>query len=309
MNDHMLESVRKIYSQPLIELISEARFVMQQHHSTCKIYRCTLLSYKTGGCPEDCAYCAQSIRYKTHLNTGTSYVNIQEAQAFITQAKHTGAERICISAAWKSIPENEHFENILQIGKMIKNAGLRACCTLGKATREQIRKLKEAGFDAYNHNIDTSRHFYTKIITTRTFQERLEMIRLIEDEGMRWCSGGIIGMGETVDDRLSMLLELKQFKTSPYSIPLNILVPIPGTPLENYQPPSAWEMLRLVATTRILFPRSHICLAAGRSTMTHEMQTLHFLAGANAIFIGDKLLTTPNAHPDEDKQLFKLLNI
>lgn len=308
-HNYSLLEIKEIYSKGLLDLISISSSIHKQCHSYDKIYLNTLVSYKTGGCSEDCAYCAQSSRYKTHIENKSIYLNIDEVLTEAKKAKEQGTTRICISASWKHIPDNEHFDNILKIGEKIKEMGLNVCCTLGTVNSQQIEKLKSVGFSAYNHNLDTSERFYEEIITTRTFKDRINTINLLQENNMPYCSGGIIGMGETEDDRLEMLEALANQPKHPFSLPLNILVPIKGTPLENIKPVSHWEMIRLIATARILMPETIICLAAGRESMSAEIQTLCFLAGANSVFNGEKLLTTKNSSPNDDNFLFEILGV
>jgi len=304
-----IEEVKEMYDIPLLELIAEASVIHKKHHSYSRIYLNTLLSYKTGGCPEDCVYCAQSSRYNTEHGKKSETLTINDAICQIEKALEIGSERICISAAWKKIPSDDELDNIIAIGQKAKEKGLKICCALGTVEQEKILKLKEAGFTAFNHNIDTSERYYPQITTTRTYQDRLDTLKLLQENDMPYCSGGIIGMGETKEDRLEMLITLANQPKHPYSVPLNILVPIPGTPLENVKVVSHWEMIKLIAIARILMPTSIICLAAGRQTMNTESQTLCFLAGANSVFLGEKLLTTKNSDYISDKKLFELLKM
>jgi len=301
--------IQEIYNTGLLQLLSQASEVHRNHHSYSRVYLNTLVSYKTGGCGEDCAYCAQSSRYQTHIDNKSIYLTVENAVLEAKKAKELGAERICISASWKNIPNDEKLQEIISIGKQIRQMGMKVCCTLGTVNEEQIHALKEAGFSAFNHNIDTSERFYPQIVTTRSYKDRLSTISLLQEHDMPWCSGGIIGMGETADDRLQMLMTLANQPKQPFSVPLNVLVPIKGTPLEHIAPVSHWEMIRLIATARILMPKTIICLAAGRENMSEEKQALCFLAGANSVFTGEKLLTTDNCNPDTDSNLFKILGM
>ena len=302
-----ITELRSLYNQPLLELIAQASDVHRQYRGYGEIQRCALLSIKTGGCPEDCAYCPQSAHYATPV-TRQALLTVEEVRQAAEQAKAAGATRFCMGAAWRSPPkEGPEFERVLEMVRTVRSLGLEACVTLGMLTANQARRLKEAGLTAYNHNLDTSRRFYPNIITTRTYDDRLATLRAVSQAGISICCGGIIGMGESIDDRLLMLVELSQLQPPPESIPINCLIPIPGTPLEKAPPVPVSELVRLIAVTRITFPHSRIRLSAGRDRLSQEAQILCFLAGADSIFYGEKLLTAPNPNIHEDMRLLNAL--
>jgi biotin synthase len=302
-----ITELRSLYNQPLLELIAQASDVHRQYRGYGEIQRCALLSIKTGGCPEDCAYCPQSAHYATPV-TRQALLTVEEVRQAAEQAKAAGATRFCMGAAWRSPPkEGPEFERVLEMVRTVRSLGLEACVTLGMLTADQARRLKEAGLTAYNHNLDTSRRFYPNIITTRTYDDRLATLRAVSQAGISICCGGIIGMGESIDDRLLMLVELSQLQPPPESIPINCLIPIPGTPLEKAPPVPVSELVRLIAVTRITFPNSRIRLSAGRDHLSQEAQILCFLAGADSIFYGEKLLTAPNPNIHEDMRLLNAL--
>jgi biotin synthase len=302
-----IAELRSLYNQPLLELIAQASDVHRQYRGYGEIQRCALLSIKTGGCPEDCAYCPQSAHYATPV-TRQALLTVEEVRQAAEQAKAAGATRFCMGAAWRSPPkEGPEFERVLEMVRTVRSLGLEACVTLGMLTADQARRLKEAGLTAYNHNLDTSRRFYPNIITTRTYDDRLATLRAVSQAGISICCGGIIGMGESIDDRLLMLVELSQLQPPPESIPINCLIPIPGTPLEKAPPVPVSELVRLIAVTRITFPHSRIRLSAGRDRLSQEAQILCFLAGADSIFYGEKLLTAPNPNIHEDMRLLNAL--
>ena len=307
-NDWTKDEVSGIYSLPLMELVYKAAGVHRENHNPAHIKSSVLISVKTGACPEDCAYCAQSARYKTAVSPA-KMTTVEEIVAEAEDAQKKGVTRVCLSTSGTRVTSGKEFDLILEAGKKIRGMGLQVCCTMGMAGKKEIEALKMAGFSAYNHNIDTSENFYPKIISTRKFSERLETLHNIIESGMDVCSGGIIGMGETDEDRIDFLHTLCTLPVHPFSVPLNMLVPVPGTPLESYTQVSPLEMVRMIATARILMPTSHICLAAGRSTLSREAQALCYLCGANSIFGGDKLLTTPNMGDAEDDLLLKALNL
>lgn len=308
-HDFSFSEIEKIYNQGLLELISSASAIHKTIHSFKSIHLNTLISYKTGGCGEDCAYCAQSSRYSTHISAKTSYLNSDQVIEEAAKAKSQGAERVCISASWRTIPSLDKLNEITELGKSIRKMGLNVCCTLGMVNEEQIIKLKDAGFTAFNHNLDTSERYYPEIVTTRKYGDRLKTLQLLQENDMPYCSGGIIGMGENVNDRLEMLLTLANQPKHPYSLPLNMLVPVQGTPLEHLPAVAHWDMVKLIATARIIMPQTIICLAAGRQFLNDESQALCFLAGANSIFTGEKLLTTENINPEKDKNLLQTLGL
>jgi biotin synthase len=269
---------------------------------------CTLLSIKTGGCPEDCAYCPQAARYNTDVKA-QKLMSKEEVLGAAQRAKEGGSTRFCMGAAWREVRDNRDFDRVLDMVKGVNEVGLEVCCTLGMLTEEQAQKLKEAGLYAYNHNLDTSEDHYADIITTRKYDDRLNTLSHVRKAGISQCSGGIIGLGETDDDRIEMLHTLATLPQHPESVPVNALVPVEGTPLENQPRVSVWEMIRMIATARITMPKAMVRLSAGREHMTLEQQALCFMAGANSIFSGEKLLTTPNPSFDDDKAMFALLGL
>ncbi|OFX79036.1 MAG: biotin synthase BioB [Bacteroidetes bacterium GWE2_29_8] len=302
-----VEEVATIYNKPLILLLREAANIHQETFPEAEMKINTLISVKTGRCTEDCAYCAQSSKYKTDIEPH-KLLDKEEVIGLAIKAKENGATRVCLSASWREVKEDKDFEKILEMTQEIKNLGLNVCCTLGIVKdKEIIKKLKDKGISAFNHNVDTSEDFYKNIITSHKYSERLETINNLIDGGLDHCCGGIVGLGESNEDRIKMLHTISSFKKHPYSVPLNILVPIKGTPLENNKIIDVWEMVRMIATARILMPKSIICLAAGRLELNDEAQTLCFVAGANSIFFGEKLLTTKNNSIDKDKELLNKL--
>jgi len=306
--DWSLPEVAEIYNRPLLDLVFDAAKIHRENHNPHEMRVNTLISLKTGACVEDCAYCAQSSRHHTGVEAH-KFMSVEEALECAKMAKANGASRVCLSSSWRRVNESKYFEDLLVMAKEIKKMGLEVCCTLGMIDQEKAAKLKAAGFSAYNHNLDTSERYYPEIITTRTYQDRLNTISSLIDAEMPFCSGGILGMGETHDDRIALLHTLSTQKTHPFSTPFNALVPIPGTPLEKMEPISVFEMVRMIATARILMPTTIICLAAGRMNISDEGQAMCFMAGANSVFIGDKLLTTPSPDVHSDKQLFDQLGM
>jgi biotin synthase len=307
-NNWTREEITNIYHQPILDLIYQGATVHRQHHDPQEVQVCTLLSVKTGGCPEDCAYCPQAARYHTNVKVH-KLLPTEEVLEKARQAKEAGSTRFCMGAAWREVRDNSDFDRVLDMVKGVNQMGMEVCCTLGMLTEEQANKLKNAGLYAYNHNLDTSAEHYDKIISTRTYDDRLETLEHVRKSGISVCSGGIIGMGETVEDRIGMLHTLANLPEHPESVPVNALVPVAGTPLEDQERVSVWEMVRMIATARIIMPKAMVRLSAGRVRMSTEEQALCFLAGANSIFAGDKLLTTPNPEADIDKQLFQTLNL
>jgi biotin synthase len=303
-----LAELKAVYDLALPELIFRAASVHRQHHDLQDIQRCALLSIKTGGCPEDCAYCAQSSRYPTGV-PATPLMSVAEVQERASRAKELGATRFCLGAAWRGPRDGPQFERVLDMVRAIRALGMEACVTLGMLTDEQAQRLREAGLTAYNHNLDTSRRYYEQIISTRTYDDRLATLRAVQRAGIAVCCGAILGMGETEEDRLMLLAELSALEPPPESIPINCLVPIPGTPLENAAPIDPLQLVRLVATTRIFFPRARVRLSAGRDRMSPELQLLCFVAGANSIFFGDRLLTAANPSTDADAVMFRALGL
>lgn len=307
-NDWSVEEISKLYHQPILDLVYQAASIHRQYHDPNEVQVCTLLSIKTGGCPEDCSYCSQSVRYQTGVQVH-KLLPVAEVLEKAQNAKDSGSTRFCMGAAWREVRDNRDFDKVLEMVKGVNQIGLEVCCTLGMLTDAQAKKLKEAGLYAYNHNLDTGEEYYDKVITTRTYQDRLDTIGKARKSGISVCSGGIIGLGETHQDRISMLHTLSNLEEHPESVPVNALVAIEGTPLEEQKRVSVWDMLRMIGTARITMPESIVRLSAGRLEMSEEEQALCFLAGANSIFAGDKLLTTPNPETDEDKELFQTLSL
>jgi biotin synthase len=300
--------IAEIYNSPVLDLMYRAATVHRQHHDPQEVQVCTLLSVKTGGCPEDCAYCPQAARYHTAVKVH-KLMEVDEVLTAAQRAKDTGSTRFCMGAAWREVRDNSDFDKVLNMVQGVNEMGLEVCCTLGMLTESQAQKLKDAGLYAYNHNLDTSEEFYGDIISTRTYDDRLDTLGHARKAGISVCSGGIIGMGESDQDRIGMLHTLATLPQHPESVPVNALVPVEGTPLEDQPRVSVWEMIRMIATARIIMPKAMVRLSAGRVRMNTEEQALCFLAGANSIFAGDKLLTTPNPDVDADQQLFQTLNI
>jgi biotin synthase len=298
------EEVRAIYDRPLLPLVDEARRVHLAHHSDNAVQLCTLLSVKTGGCPEDCAYCPQAARYDTSVGA-ERMLEVDEVLASARRASELGSTRFCMGAAWREVKDGPAFERVLEMVRGVKALGLEACATLGMLTEQQAQRLKEAGLDAYNHNLDTSREHYRSIITTRTFDDRLCTLDNVRRAGITVCSGGIVGMGESDEDRCEMLRTLATLDPQPESVPINALVPVPGTPLGDRPPVDPLVLVRMIAVARILMPRARVRLSAGRASLTREAQILCMLAGANSIFYGDKLLTTPNPGEEDDLALIR----
>ncbi|MCY3816556.1 MAG: biotin synthase BioB [Gammaproteobacteria bacterium] len=300
--------VAAIYHSPLLDLVYRAATVHREHHAPGQVQLCTLLSVKTGGCPEDCAYCPQAARYHTGIDRH-GLLKLDAVLEAAREAREAGSTRFCMGAAWREVRDNRHFDEVLEMVSGVRDLGLEVCCTLGMLTESQAERLKEAGLYAYNHNLDSSREFYPEIIGTRTYDDRLETLANVHKAGLSVCCGGIIGMGETVDQRIDLLHTLATLPSPPESVPVNALVPVPGTPLEDCPPVSTWEMVRMIASARVLMPRAMVRLSAGRSRMSAEQQALCFLAGANSIFTGEKLLTTPNPSFDSDEGLLELLGL
>ncbi|GAB4194348.1 MAG: biotin synthase BioB [Thermoflexibacter sp.] len=307
-NDWTREEISEIFHSPILELIYRAASVHRQFHNPQEVQVCTLLSIKTGGCPEDCAYCPQAARYHTEVKVH-KLMTVKEVLAKAHQALEAGSTRFCMGAAWREVRDNKDFDKVIEMVKGVAQMGLEVCCTLGMLTPQQAQKLKEAGLYAYNHNLDTSEEYYDEIITTRTYQDRLETLENVRKAQISVCSGGIIGMGESLNDRIGMLHTLATLPEHPESVPVNALVAVEGTPLENQERVSVWEMIRMIATARITMPKAMVRLSAGRVMMNIEEQALCFLAGANSIFAGEKLLTTPNPEYDKDKEMFQVLNL
>ncbi|MEY4604008.1 MAG: hypothetical protein RIT43_1300 [Bacteroidota bacterium] len=302
------DSLLALYNKPLLELVFEAATIHRQYHNPREVQMSSLLSIKTGGCPEDCGYCPQAARYHTDVEAH----KLMTVDSVIEQAKNAkanGSSRLCMGAAWREVRDNKDFDSVVEMVQAVNDLDMEVCCTLGMLTEEQAVRLKKAGLFAYNHNLDSSRDFYKDIISTREYDDRLNTIENARKAGITVCSGGIIGMGEAVEDRIGLLMSYMQMETPPESIPINALVAVEGTPLEDQKPIEQWEMIRMVATTRILFPQSVVRLSAGRTKMSMEAQALCFMAGAGSIFAGDKLLTTPNPEFNEDKHMFEILGL
>ena len=303
-----LAEFRAVYQLPLPDLLFRAAQVHRQHHDPADIQRCVLLSIKTGGCPEDCGYCAQSAHFRTGV-AATPLMDLAEVRDRVRQAKELGATRFCMGAAWREAKDGPAFDQVLEMVRAVRGQGLEACVTLGMLTDSQAERLAEAGLTAYNHNLDTSRRHYPNIISTRTYDDRLRTLHSVQRAGIAVCCGGILGMGETEDDRLMLLCELAQLDPPPESVPINCLVPIEGTPLADAAPVDSIDLVRLIATARIAFPKARVRLSAGRDRMSRELQILCFLAGANSIFFGDKLLTAPNPTAEGDAELFRAMGL
>jgi biotin synthase len=306
--DWTKEEILEIYNTPLLELVSKAAEVHKEFHKIGEVQVSSLLSIKTGGCPEDCAYCPQAARYHTEVKVH-KLMSVEEVSTCADNAKNGGASRMCLGAAWREVRDNKDFDKVLDMVKTINSKGLEVCATLGMVTEDQARKLADAGLYAYNHNIDTSEENYNNIISTRTFDDRINTIKNVRKAGLTVCSGGIIGMGESAEDRIGMLYTLSLLRPQPESVPINALVAVEGTPLEEQPPVPIWDMVRMIATARIVLPKTAVRLSAGRLSMSMEGQALCFLAGANSIFAGDKLLTTPNPKYNEDMEMFKILGL
>jgi biotin synthase len=297
-----LSEVRAIHDLPLTELLHRAQTVHRQHHASDEVQLCTLLSVKTGGCPEDCAYCPQSAHYETPVSAEKS-LEVAEVLQAAGRALASGATRFCMGAAWREVKDGPAFDNVLEMVRGVRALGMEACVTLGMLNDDQAGRLKEAGLTAYNHNLDTSRQHYKSIISTRTYDDRLATLERVRKAGITVCSGGIIGMGESIDDRCEMLRTLASLEPPPESVPINTLVATEGTPLAEMAPVDPLELVRMIATARILMPRSRVRLSAGRLSLSREAQLLCFLAGANSIFYGEKLLTTGNPDTGDDQAL------
>jgi len=296
----------RLYRLPLFDLLYEAHSVHRRLHSNEEIQRCYLQSIKTGACPEDCAYCSQSAHHATGLKR-EPLLSLEAVRSAARAAKDRGAHRFCMGAAWRQAPVGEQFDRVLDMVREVKALGMEACVTLGMLTPEQARRLKEAGLDAYNHNLDTSREHYPNVVSTCTYDDRLNTLRAVQQSGIGVCSGGILGLGESAEDRCKMLAELASLDPQPESVPINLLVPIEGTPLAAAPPVDSIELIRTIAVARILMPRSRVRLSAGRLSLSRETQILAFFAGANSVFIGDRLLTTPNASAEQDADLLAAL--
>ena len=307
-NDWSLQEIQDIYDSPLLDLMFRSATVHRQYNDHGEVQVCTLLSIKTGGCPEDCSYCPQAARYHTNVQTH-ALMQKEEVLAYAEKAKAAGSTRFCMGAAWREVRNNRDFDRVLDMVKGVIEVGREVCCTLGMLTEEQAQKLADAGLYAYNHNLDTSSEYYQEIISTRTYDDRLQTLGHVRKAGVSVCCGGIIGLGEKHEDRVKMLHTLSTMPQHPESVPINALVRVKGTPLENNPKVDVWDMVRMIATARVLMPRTMVRLSAGRAEMSVAEQTLCFMAGANSIFAGDKLLTTPNPSFTEDMQMFSMLGL
>jgi biotin synthase len=300
--------VAELYRRPLLDLVFEAARIHRAHHDPHLVQCSTLISIKTGACQEDCSYCSQSAHNHTDLER-EKLLELKQVVQAAKNAKSGGADRFCMGAAWRSIKDNDDFDRVLEMVREVKDLDLETCGTFGMLSPEQAQKLKAAGLDYYNHNLDTSPEYYSEVITTRTYEDRLTTLAAVREAGMKVCCGGILGMGESEDDRIGLLHQLAIQTPPPESVPINALVPVEGTPLADV-PPLAWDqMVRAVSVARILMPHSMVRLSAGRHAMSEEAQSMCFLAGANSIFLGDQLLTTPNRGKDRDKELFDRLGL
>lgn len=309
-HDWTKEEIEKIYHQPLLDLVYHASKKHREWHNAREVQVCTLLSVKTGGCPEDCSYCGQAARYHTDIKV-EALLPTATVLAHAKKAKEAGSSRFCMAAAWREVRNNRDFDRIIEMVKGVNELGLEVCCTLGMLTEEQAIRLQEAGLHAYNHNLDTSEAYYDEIISTRKFDNRVNTIQNVRKAGITVCSGGIIGLGETHQDRISMLLTLATMPKHPESVPVNALARVKGTPLENNPKVDIWDMVRMIATARIVMPSSVVRLSAGRIEMTEVEQAWCFMAGANSIFTGERetLLVTPNPGVTEDMKMFENLGL
>jgi biotin synthase len=307
-NNWTIGEIQEIYHSPLLELVYRAATVHRTYQDTGEVQVCTLLSIKTGGCPEDCAYCPQAARYDTGVGV-QALMKKEEVLEYAEKARRAGSTRFCMGAAWREVRDNKDFDRVLDMVKGVNEMGMEVCCTLGMLTEEQARRLADAGLYAYNHNLDTSPEYYNEIISTRTFGDRLKTLDHVRKAGVTVCCGGIIGLGETHEDRIGMLHTLANLPEHPDSVPINALVRVKGTPLESNPKVDHWDMVRMIATARILMPKTMVRLSAGRTEMSQAEQAFCFMAGANSIFAGEKLLTTPNPAFEEDLHLFDVLGL
>lgn len=302
------EQILELYNKPLLELVFEAATVHRQFHNPREVQMSSLLSIKTGGCPEDCGYCPQAARYHTDVEAH-KLMTVESVLEQARNAKANGSSRLCMGAAWREVRDNKDFDSVIEMVQGVNDLDMEVCCTLGMMNEDQAKRLKNAGLFAYNHNLDTSADYYDDVISTREYQDRLKTIDNARKAGISVCSGGIIGMGEAIEDRVGLLMSYIGMETPPESIPINALVAVEGTPMAEQKPIEQWEMIRMVATTRVVFPEAVVRLSAGRTKMTMEGQALCFMAGAGSIFAGDKLLTTPNPEFNEDKEMFNILGL
>ncbi|MBG6132008.1 biotin synthase [Aquimarina sp. EL_43] len=307
-HDWTKQEILDIYNTPMMDLLYKAATIHREYHDPNVVQVSTLLSIKTGGCPEDCGYCPQAARYHTDIE-GNDLMSVQQVKAQALRAKSSGSSRVCMGAAWRNVKDGPEFENVLEMVRTINKLDMEVCCTLGMITENQAQRLAEAGLYAYNHNLDTSEEYYKEVISTRGYEDRLKTIDNVRKTNVTVCSGGIIGMGEEVSDRAGMLAALSKLSPQPESVPINALVAVEGTPMEEEKPVAIWDMIRMVATTRIVMPKTQVRLSAGRTEMSREGQAMCFFAGANSIFAGDKLLTTPNPDVNKDMEMFKTLGL
>lgn len=307
-NNWTIEELKEFYDLPLLELISKSNQIHTQFHQPAEVQVCSLISIKTGGCPEDCKYCAQSSRYQTPVSA-QPLMTYEEVLNAAQRAIARGATRICLGAAWREVRDSKQFDDVLRMVRGITDLGVEVCCSLGMLKDHQAKRLKEAGLHSYSHNLDSSEKFYKNFITTRTYQDRLETLDVVGRTDLKACCGGILGLGEDPLDRLELLLTLSKRNPHPNSVPINRLSPIPGTPLADQPKISSWEMVRVIAVARIVLPKAMIRLSAGRIEMSFEEQALCFLAGANSIHTGEKLLTVANTSLDKDEEMFQLFGI
>ena len=307
-HDWTKDEIISIYNKPLMELLYEAATIHREHHDPNVVQISTLISLKTGGCSEDCGYCPQAKRYHTSIETNP-FMTVEDVKVQATKAKEGGSSRVCMGAAWRNVKDGAEFDQVLEMVRTINKMDLEVCCTLGMLTENQAQRLAEAGLYAYNHNIDTSEEYYKEVISTRGFEDRLQTIENVRKTNITVCSGGIIGMGESIEDRAGMLVALSTLDPMPESVPINALVPVEGTPLEAEKSVEIWDMIRMIATTRIVMPATQVRLSAGRINWSREGQAMCFFAGANSIFSGDKLLTTPNNDLNEDMKMFEILGL
>ncbi|MCW3084081.1 MAG: bioB [Bacteroidetes bacterium] len=303
-----VDEILEVYNSPLLDLVYRAQTIHREFNEANEVQVSSLLSIKTGGCAEDCSYCPQAARYNTGIEVH-KLMSVSQVSEAADKAKAGGASRLCMGAAWREVRDNSDFDRVLEMVKTVNAKGMEVCCTLGMLTESQAQKLADAGLYAYNHNLDTSEETYKKIITTRTYDDRLDTIKNVRKAKVSVCSGGIIGLGETTEDRVKMLQTLSSMEVHPESVPINALVPVKGTPLQDQPLVPIWDMVRMIATTRIVIPETVVRLSAGRTQMSLEGQALCFLAGANSIFAGDKLLTTPNPDFNTDMEMFNLFGL
>src|SRR6187431_645865 len=308
INRWSVDEIAALFELPFSDFIHRAQTVHREHHDPNVVQVSTLLSIKTGGCSEDCGYCPQAARYNTGVE-GNDLMSVQQVKAQALRAKSGGSSRVCMGAAWRNVKDGPEFDQVLEMVRTINKMDMEVCCTLGMITENQAHRLAEAGLYAYNHNLDTSEEYYKEVISTRGFEDRLQTIENVRKTNVTVCSGGIIGMGESAEDRAGMLVALSTLSPQPDSVPINALVAVEGTPMENEKPVEIWEMIRMVATTRIVMPETQVRLSAGRMNMSREGQAMCFFAGANSIFAGDKLLTTPNPDVNEDMKMFAILGL